>query len=176
VCARVFRLDLAARWDMDDYIKGHVEDALWTVASALDMVVRKCLGNPQDQTLVARTIVNNAWNSTLRLSAALGARPVSVVFDSRAHRALPMALGNLVNRKWQVAGVYDPSAKRFIERSETIHWPKTGKLTPRAWLSCDAGQKVATVAQGLSQCTPCPEGTFSLGGAVTACVQCSPGT
>ena len=176
MCAEFSRFDLDEAWDLAAYMKGHIQDSLWTVASALDMTIRQCLGDPQDQSLIARTIAQNAWSSTLKLSSALGGQPLKVEFDDRLHRKVPMALGNLVQGKWQVAGVYDPSAKGFVERSEIVQWPKTGKLTPRAWLSCDAGQKVATVAQGLSQCTPCPEGTFSLGGAVTACVQCSPGT
>ena len=65
---------------------------------------------------------------------------------------------------------------RFVEKSETIHWPKTGKLTPRAWLSCDAGEMLLAPTQGLPQCITCPDGTFSLGETATGCVLCSPGT
>jgi hypothetical protein len=175
-CVALFRFDLDRPWDMDAYLTGHIQDSLWTVASALDMTIRECLGDPQDQSLVARTIEKNVWNSTLKLSFALGAQPLKVEFDDRLHRKVPMALGNLFQGRWKVAGVYDPSAKRFNERPEIVQWPKTGKATPRDWLSCDVGHEISTPAQGLPQCTVCPEGTFSPGGAATACRQCLPGT
>jgi hypothetical protein len=161
---------------MDEYAKGPIHDALWAVASALDMTIRQCLGDPLDQSLVISTIEKNVWNSTLRLSGALGAQPIKLQFDDRAHRVLPMALGNLVRRKWHVAGVYDPSAKQFIERSAIIQWPKTGSVAPHDWLSCDAGKMISAASAILPECAECPEGTFSLGGQATVCSHCSPGT
>jgi hypothetical protein len=38
--------DLDAPWDVDAYKSRHVRDALWTVVSALDKVIRECLGDP----------------------------------------------------------------------------------------------------------------------------------
>lgn len=107
------RLDLARPWSLDDYIAGPIRDSLRVVAWALDKVMKECLGDPHDSSVVINTIEKNVWNSSLKLSAALNSTPVKVVFDERGHRVLPMALGVLVNGTWQVAGVYDPASKRF---------------------------------------------------------------
>jgi hypothetical protein len=145
------------------------------VAWALDRVIKECLGDPLSPRVIAQTIERNVWNSTLKLSAALNSTPVQVVFDERAHRVLPMALGNLVHGSWQVAGVYDPTQKKFTEHSETIQWPKTGKSAPRSWLSCQPGERLISPAGELQRCEPCREGTFSVGALPTACVECTPG-
>jgi hypothetical protein len=107
------RLDLARPWSYDDYIAGPIRDSLRVVAWALDKVVKECLGDPQDSRVIFNTIEKTVWNSSLKLSSALGSTPVKVTFDERGHRVLPMALGVLVNGTWQVAGVYDPALKLF---------------------------------------------------------------
>ncbi len=162
--------------NIEEYYEGHIRDTLWLIAMALDKVMKECLGNPRDTSVVIDTIEKNAWRSRLALSKALGSTPVEIRFDERAHRMLPMALGNLVNGTWQVAGVYDPTAKKFIERPE-IQWPKTGKSAPRSWFSCKPGERlVSDAAAGqLQQCERCNKGTFSAGGQSTVCVECAPG-
>ena len=175
-----FRLDLDRTWNMDGYLKGHIQDALWTIASALDKITKECLGDAQDRSVVIRTIEQNTWNSTLKLSPAVdanvSAKPLRVEFDHRAHRVLPMALGNLVRGKWQVAGVYDPSTNRFIENTLIIRWPATNKSAPRDWFTCKSGEKTFTRQPGqLAECVACPKGTFSRGGEATVCLECSAG-
>jgi hypothetical protein len=125
--------------------------------------------------VITQTLEKNVWNSTLKLSAALNSTPLQVVFDHMAHRVLPMALGNLVNGKWKVAGVYNPATKKFTEHSEIIQWPKTNKSVPRSWLSCNPGERLMGPAGELQQCEPCDEGAFSVGGQSTFCKQCAPG-
>ncbi len=107
------RLDLARPWSLDDYVAGPIRDSLRVVAWALDKVVKECLGDPQDSSVVINTIEKSVWNSSLKLSSALGSTPVKVMFDERGHRVLPMALGVLINGTWRVAGVYDPALKLF---------------------------------------------------------------
>ena len=170
-----FRLDLDRPWSLDEYIEGPITDSVNIVAWALDKVIRECLGDPLSPRVLTQTLEKNVWNSTLTLSAALDSAPLHVVFDERAHRALPMALGNLVNGAWKVAGVYDPAVMKFTERSEVIQWPKTKKLAPRSWLSCKQGERLTALAGQLQQCEPCGEGTFSAGGQSTVCVGCMPG-
>jgi hypothetical protein len=86
-----------------------------------------------------------------------------------------MALGNLVNGTWQVAGVYDPTAKHFTERSEILRWPKTGKSAPRSWNTCNPGERLLSTAGELQQCESCPKGTKSNGTRSTVCDECAPG-
>ena len=169
------RWDLDQPWSLDNYIKRSIIDSVNIVASALDKVIKECLGDPLSPRVITQTLEKNVWNSTLRLSAALNSTPVQVVFDDRAHRVLPMALGNLVNGTWKVAGVYDPNAKQFTERSEIIIWPKTGKLAPRAWMSCTPGERLISPAGERQHCEACDQGTFSVGGRSTVCEQCAPG-
>ncbi len=145
------------------------------VAWALDKVIKECLGDPSSPRVITQTLEKNVWNSTLTLSAALNSMPLQVVFDDRGHRVLPMALGNLVNGKWKVAGVYNPATKKFSERSEIIQWPKTNKSAPRSWLSCNPGERLIGRVRDLQQCEPCEEGTFSVGGQSTICAECAPG-
>jgi hypothetical protein len=145
------------------------------VAWALDKVIKECLGDPSSPRVITQTLEKNVWNSTLKLSAALNSTPLQVVFDHMAHRVLPMALGNLVNGKWKVAGVYNPATKKFTEHSEIIQWPKTNKSVPRSWLSCNPGERLMGPAGELQQCEPCDEGAFSVGGQSTFCAQCAPG-
>jgi hypothetical protein len=168
------RLDLDQPWNLDDYFYGHITDSVNIVAWALDKVIKECLGDPLSPRLITRTIERNVWNSTLKLSAALNSTPIQVVFDDRAHRVLPMALGNLVNGRWIVAGVYDPTSKQFLEKTNVIKWPRTGRQAPRAWLECPAGQ--ITEARGeLLVCESCAAGTASLGGQASSCNECLPG-
>ena len=169
------RWDLDQPWSLDNYIKRSIIDSVNIVASALDKVIKECLGDPLSPRVITQTLEKNVWNSTLRLSAALNSTPVQVVFDDRAHRVLPMALGNLVNGSWKVAGVYDPATKQFTERSEIIIWPKTGKLAPRAWMSCTSGERLMSPAGERQHCEACDQGTFSVGGRSTVCEQCAPG-
>jgi hypothetical protein len=70
--------------------------------------------------------VATRWNSTLLLD--------TVAFDDRAHRLVPMALGNLVRGKWQVAGWYDAAAHQFATKTAVgvvtlvePAWPKTNR-------------------------------------------------
>jgi hypothetical protein len=142
---------------------------------AVDKITKECLGNPQDTSVVTSTIEKNEWPSNLTLSKALGSTPLKIKFDARAHRMLPMALGNLVNGSWEVAGMYDPTTKQFTERSEIIRWPKTGKSTPRSWLSCKPGERLLSSAGELQHCAPCRKGTFSVGGSSSVCMECTPG-
>ena len=86
-----------------------------------------------------------------------------------------MALGNLVNGVWRVAGVFNPTTKQFIERAEIIQWPKTGKSAPRSWLSCKPGERLTSRAREVQRCEPCQKGTFSVGGTLTFCLECTPG-
>ena len=156
-------------------MKGHIQDAVNIVGWALDKVIKECLGDPLSPRLITQTLENNVWNSTLKLSAALNSTPVQVIFDDRAHRVLPMALGNLINGTWKVAGVYNAATKHFVERTEVITWPRTGSLAPRGWIHCAAGQKITPVPGLLSQCQDCPAGTSSFGGQATTCIACAPG-
>jgi hypothetical protein len=176
------RLDLDQPWNLDTYLKGHVEDAVNVVGWALDKVIKECLGDPLSPRVLTQTIEQNVWNSTLKLSAALNSTPVQVVFDEKAHRVLPIALGNLVNGTWKVAGVYDPTAMnptgppgRFVERTHVITWPRTGKLVPKHWEECDQGQARFNILGKLPQCLDCPAGTSSLGNQATSCDVCAPG-
>jgi hypothetical protein len=169
------RLDLDQPWSRDTYSEGHIVDSVNVVAWALDKVIKECLGDPSSPRVITQTLEKNVWNSTLTLSAALNSTPLQVVFDDRAHRVLPMALGNVVNGKWKVAGVYNPATKKFTERSEIIQWPKTNKSAPRSWLSCNPGERLKNHARELQQCEPCEEGTFSVGGQSTTCAECAPG-
>ena len=143
--------DLSAGWDMerDQYKARHIRDALWTVASALDKVIKECLGNPEVPSHVIRTIESHNWTSALRLGPAFGNQsPLQVEFDDRAHRLLPMALGNLIGqadktRKWQIAGWYDASTKTFVAKTEVDfepEWPNTKHETPRDWFRCEPGK------------------------------------
>ena len=169
------RFDLDQPWSYNNYLEGHIVDSVNIVAWALDKVIKECLGDPLSPRVITQTLEKNVWNSTLKLSAALNSTALHVVFDQRARRALPMALGNLVNRMWKVAGVYDPAAKKFTERADIIQWPRTGKLAPRSWLSCDVGERLTGPAGELQFCETCHNGTYSTGGRSTACVECAPG-
>jgi hypothetical protein len=176
------RLDLDQPWNLDTYLNGHVKDAVNVVGWALDKVIKECLGDPLSPRVLTQTIEQNVWNSTLKLSAALNSTSVQVVFDERAHRVLPIALGNLVNGTWKVAGVYDPTAKnptgppgQFIEKTHVITWPRTGKLAPKYWEECEKGQARFPVPGKLPRCLDCPAGTSSLGGQATSCDVCAPG-
>jgi hypothetical protein len=160
---------------LDNYIFGSIIDSVNILAWALDKVIKECLGDPLSPQVISQVLEKNVWNSTLKLSAALNSTPVQVVFDDRAHRVLPIALGNLVKGSWKVAGVYDPSTKQFTERFEIIRWPKTGKAAPRFWSSCKQGERLMSPAGELQQCVPCNVGTFSVGGQSTVCTECSPG-
>jgi hypothetical protein len=160
---------------VDEYTDGPIADSVRTVALALDKVINDCLGDPLSPPVIASALVRNVWNSTLKLSAALSARPVQVVFDERGHRVLPMALGNLVNGTWKVAGVYDPDINQFTEHPEIIQWPKTSKMTPRSWVSCALGERLAHAAGDLQRCEKCTEGSFSADGQSTVCAECAPG-
>ena len=168
-------MDLDQPWSRDNDAKGHIADSVNVVAWALDKVIRDCLGDPSSPRVITQTIEKNVWNSTLKLSAALNSTPLHLEFDNRAHRVLPMALGNLVNGKWKVAGMYSPATKEFTERSETIQWPKTNKSAPRSWFSCKSGERLVSAAGELQRCEHCNEGTFSAGGQSTVCVECAPG-
>ncbi len=161
-------------WNADEYVDGPIEDSVRTVASALDKVINECLGDPLSPRVIASALVRNVWKSTSKLSAALSTRPVQVVFDEMNHRVLPMALGNLVNGTWKVAGVYDPDINQFTEHPE-IFWPKTSKMTPRSWVSCALGERLAHAAGDLQRCWTCAEGSFSVGGQSTVCAECAPG-
>ena len=156
-------------------MKGHIADSVNVVAWALDKVIKDCLGDPSSPRVITQTIEKNVWNSTLKLSAAFNSTPLQVEFDNRARRVLPMALGNLVNGKWKVAGMYSPATKQFEERSEIIQWPKTNKSAPRSWFSCNLGERLIGRAHEVQQCEPCKEGTFSAGGQSTFCAECTPG-
>jgi hypothetical protein len=169
------RLDLDRPWNPYEYAAGHIADSVNVVAWALDKVIKECLGDPSSPRVITQMLEQNVWNSTLTLSAALNSTPLQIMFDDRAHRVLPMALGNLVNGKWKVAGVYNPAMKKFTERSEIIQWPKTNKSAPRSWLSCNPGEQLTSRARGLQQCEPCEEGTYSVGGQSTICEECAPG-
>jgi hypothetical protein len=169
------RFDLDQPWSYDNYLEGHIVDSVNIVAWALDKVIKECLGDPLSPRVITQTLEKNVWNSTLKLSAALNSTALQVRFDDRAHRALPMALGNLVNGKWKVAGVYNAAAKQFIEETPVITWPRTGKLAPRQWIECAAGQKVTTAQGRLAVCEDCAAGTMSAGGRATSCSNCEPG-
>ena len=171
----IFRYDLESPRSDDEYFEGHIRDSVWLIAMALDKVTKECLGDPGDTRVVTTLIEKNVWSSNLTLSKALGSTPLDIKFDDNAHRLLPMALGNLVNGLWRVAGVYNPTSKRFTERSELIRWPKTGKLAPRSWGTCKPGERLLSPAGELQHCKPCLEGTFSVGGQSTVCVKCAPG-
>jgi hypothetical protein len=161
---------------LDNYIKGQIIDSVNIVAWALDKVIKECLGDPLSPRVITQTIEQNVWNSTLTLSAALNSTPVQAVFDERAHRVLPVALGNLVNGTWKVAGIYDPTAKKFTEFTGVIQWPKTGKSAPRSWVSCKSGERLLSPIGELQRCKPCGKGTFSVGGhSTTVCAECAPG-
>jgi hypothetical protein len=154
--------DLSAEWDIerDQYKARHIRDALWTVASALDKVIKERLGNPEVPSHVIRTIEKHKWTSNLRLGPALGDGPLQVEFDDRAHRRLPMALGNLVGqadktRKWQIVGWYDASNKTFVEKTEIDfepEWPKTKHATPRDWFRCEPGKTFVDGSVTRSSC------------------------
>jgi hypothetical protein len=167
------RLDITQPWNLDNYIKGAIIDSVNIVAWALDKVIKECLGDPLSPRLITQTIERNVWNSTLKLSAALNSTPVQVVFDDRAHRVLPMALGNLVNGTWMVAGVYYATSKQFLEKTNVITWPRTGRRAPRAWVECAAGQKIVAEPDRLF-CENCAAGMASAGGQST-CSSCAPG-
>ena len=47
---------------------GHITDSLWLVAMALDKVMKECLGDPQDPSVIINTIETNTWSSSLTLS------------------------------------------------------------------------------------------------------------
>ena len=160
----MLRYDLESPRSDDEYFEGHIRDSVWLIAMALDKIAKECLGDPGDTRVVTSTIEKNVWSSNLTLSKALGSTPLDIRFDENAHRMLPMALGNLVNGSWKVAGVYNPATKKFSERSEIIQWPKTNKSAPRSWLSCNPGERLIGRARELQQCEPCEEGTFSVGG------------
>ena len=169
------RWDLDLRWSLDNYIFGSIIDSVNILAWALDKVIKECLGDPLSPQVITQVLETNVWNSTLKLSAALSSKPVQVLFDDRAHRVLPIALGNLVNGSWKVAGVYDPMKKQFTERFEIIRWPKTGKAAPRFWASCKLGERLMSPPGELQQCVPCNAGTYSVGGQSTVCTECDPG-
>ena len=171
----MLRYDLESPRSDDEYFEGHIRDSVWLIAMALDKIAKECLGDPGDTRVVTSTIEKNVWSSSLTLSKALGSTPLDIKFDKNAHRVLPMALGNLVNGSWKVAGVYDPATKQFTERSEIIIWPKTGKLAPRAWMSCTPGERLISPAGERQHCVPCDQGTFSVGGRSSVCEQCAPG-
>ena len=171
----MLRYDLESPRSDDEYFEGHIRDAVWLIAMALDKIAKECLGDPGDTRVVTSTIEKNVWSSSLTLSKALGSTPLDIKFDKNAHRVLPMALGNLVNGSWKVAGVYDPTSKHFTERSNVIRWPKTGKSAPRSWNTCKTGERLLSTAGELQHCESCPEGTLSVGGRSTVCVECTPG-
>ena len=155
---------------------GHITDSLWLVAMALDKVMKECLGDPQDPSVIINTIETNTWSSSLTLSKALGSKPIQIKFDERLHRKTPMALGNLKNGTWTVGGVYDPAAKKFTELPGGLLWPKTNTSTPRTWVTCNPGQILVRAIGQLQQCFACPPGTSSIGGISTLCSPCAPGT
>ena len=171
----ILRYDLESPRSEDEYFEGHIRDSVWLIAMALDKVTKECLGDPGDRRVVTSTIEKNVWRSNMTLSKALGSTPLEIKFDNKAHRVLPMALGNLVNGSGKVAGVYDPTAKHFTERSEILRWPKTGKSAPRDWLNCNPGERLLSTAGELQQCESCPKGTKSNGGRSTVCIECVPG-
>jgi hypothetical protein len=168
-------LDLEQPWSRDNYVAGHIKDSVNVVACALDKVIKECLGDPSSPRVITQTLEKNVWNSTLTLSAALNSMPLQVVFDNRAHRVLPMALGNLVNGKWKVAVVYNPATKTFTERPEIIQWPKTNKSAPRSWFSCNPGERLVSASGELQRCERCDKGSFSKEGQSTVCAECEPG-
>jgi hypothetical protein len=105
---------------LDSYLQPAIRDALTLVALALEKVINECLGDPLKKEVITKVLSNtkNKWPSTLKLSRALGSTPVSLEFDKIGHRKLPVALGNLVNGTWQVAGHYDPFMEKFIEKAQ----------------------------------------------------------
>ena len=84
-----------------------------------------------------------------------------------------MALGNLVDSKWRVAGIFDPATSSFTERQNVIRWPKTSKLTPQDWLACKNGHEMVQVADKLPFCVLCNPGYFSMNG--RPCAACAAG-
>ena len=142
---------------------------------ALDKIMQECLGDPQDNNVIINTIEKNAWNSTLTLSKALGSKPIQIRFDDRAHRMLPMALGNLKNGTWTVGAVYDPDTKKFTELPGALLWLKTSASTPRTWVTCPPGQILVNAVGKLQKCVACSPGTYSIGGVSSACSVCAPG-
>lgn len=84
-----------------------------------------------------------------------------------------MALGNLFEAKWRVAGIFDPRTSSFTERPEVIRWPKTSKLTPQDWLICEDGNQIVQQKENRSFCEPCKPGYFSKNG--RPCSACTAG-
>ena len=68
-------------------------------------------------------------------------------------------------------GVYSALDRQYSAVQHDVIWPGGSDVVPFAWLSCQVG---AYLVQQ-SRCTPCPPGSASVGGTVTACVQCSAG-
>jgi hypothetical protein len=68
-------------------------------------------------------------------------------------------------------GVYSTLDRQYSAVQHDVIWPGGSDVVPFAWLSCQVG---AYLVQQ-SRCTPCPPGSASVGGTVTACVQCSAG-
>ena len=84
-----------------------------------------------------------------------------------------MAMGNLVEAKWRVAGIFDPRASSFTELREVILWPKTSKLTPQDWLACEDGNQMVQPRANLSFCELCAPGYSSIYG--RPCSACAAG-
>ena len=68
-------------------------------------------------------------------------------------------------------GVYSALDRQYSAVQHDVIWPGGCDVVPFAWLSCQVG---AYLVQQ-SRCTPCLPGSASVGGTVTACMQCSAG-
>lgn len=162
------RLDLSAPWDLDEFMRGPIQDAVNSVAGALAKIVKECLGKPTDQVLLAKTIKSSVSQSVLKVDK----KPIKVEFASDGRRLVPMALGNLVNGSWQTSGLFDPKTSSFVHR-ETIWWPRTAGLAPNDWLVCNPGQQRVAQPGFPSICEDCDAGFYSSG--TRSCSPCPPG-
>ena len=138
-------------------MRGPIEDAVNTVAGALEKIVKECLGKPSNQALLGKTIQKFRWDSVLKVEN----KPIQVTFAPNGRRMVPMGLGNLVNGSWRVAGMFDPKTSELTLRPEIIRWPRTGGFTPRDWLVCQDGQEPVDSEGKPSTCELCKPGFFS---------------
>ena len=76
------RLDLDKPWDLNNYFALAVSDAVRAVASAVDRIIKGCLGDPISPALIARTLQTSVvedsamriGNDTLSISVDKGRR------------------------------------------------------------------------------------------------------
>jgi hypothetical protein len=68
-------------------------------------------------------------------------------------------------------GVYSALERQYSAGEQRVVWPGGSNVLPISWLSCEVGAYI--VEQ--SFCQPCGAGWVSVGGTLTACLECSAG-